>query len=366
MIHHRFIESASMEINLQKYTKRNPVFDIMKGIGIILVMVGHIPESSYLNIGSISAENIYWFVKHVFPPFKMPMFFLLAGYLTKPWAYEVGNGLSQVRSFALKKFDRLLIPYLVSFGLLIIWSVIPAICKQDWHMPVRHLISMIWGGQTSMWSEYFGHYFDGIRVSYMWFLLALFWGLIILFVLSRWLKLLLANGILLSILACAIYPLIKNYSPWTILQGLGAMQFLVIGHWLRTHKLPRWFWRICVICYFIEIRYSGISMAYNAYTCYPLDVLGALGGTYCLYWLAYGISKLKYSCRLWSYIGSITLAILCFHTIEPLTDIFNSIRIRSSLFMQLPDLVWISVRYIFVIICAIVFTKLPFFRKIYY
>lgn len=58
-----------------KSTQRNPVFDIMKGMGILLVMLGHIPETAYINLGVVSADSAYWFVQHVFPPFKMPMFF---------------------------------------------------------------------------------------------------------------------------------------------------------------------------------------------------------------------------------------------------------------------------------------------------
>lgn len=78
-----------------KSTQRNPVFDIMKGIGILLVMLGHIPETAYVNIGILSADSIYWFVQHVFPPFKMPMFFLLAGYFTKPYEKSRGGIRSQ-------------------------------------------------------------------------------------------------------------------------------------------------------------------------------------------------------------------------------------------------------------------------------
>ena len=290
---------------------------------------------------------------------------MLAGYFTKPYI-ESWGGVFALKQFIKKKFDRLIIPYLVSYGLLILWSLIPAICKHDWHMPVRHLLSVLWGGYTSMGYGIFGPYFEGIRISYMWFLLALFWGLLALYLLSKWPKILLMGGFLISISACVLYPYIGDYVPWNILQGLGAMQFLAIGHWLRSHKLPQWVWWICIVCWLVEIYYSGISMAFNAYSCYPLDVLGALGGTYCLYWFSYGLSKLRFMSRVLLYIGSISMAVLCFHTIEPLTDIFISIRIRSAFFMQLPDLIWVGIRYCAVLVSAIIFTKLPFFRKIYH
>ena len=50
--------------------ERNITFDIMKGIGIILMLVGHLPGIGMMH------QFIY--------SFHMPMFIFLSGYLAKP------------------------------------------------------------------------------------------------------------------------------------------------------------------------------------------------------------------------------------------------------------------------------------------
>ena len=74
-----------------KIIMRNPVFDIMKGIGILLVMIGHIPESAYVSIGSFDATKVYEVISKVIGIFHMPMFFLIAGYFMKPYKKKMGG-----------------------------------------------------------------------------------------------------------------------------------------------------------------------------------------------------------------------------------------------------------------------------------
>ena len=68
---------------------RNPLLDIMKAIGIFLVIIGH-------NIQGVGYHYIY--------SFHMPMFFIIAGYF-----YKERNIVQSVKH----DFIRILIPYFV-------------------------------------------------------------------------------------------------------------------------------------------------------------------------------------------------------------------------------------------------------------
>ena len=57
---------------------RDVRFDIMRGIGILLMMLGHIP------IEGVAYKVIY--------SFHMPMFFILAGYFTKDVLFDFRGG----------------------------------------------------------------------------------------------------------------------------------------------------------------------------------------------------------------------------------------------------------------------------------
>lgn len=80
---------------------RNDTIDIMKGIGITLVIIGHMQDSFCLH-------------KFIFS-FHMPLFFILAGYFFSP-REGVKEGL-------VKDVRRLLVPYFSVILLLLIYSI---------------------------------------------------------------------------------------------------------------------------------------------------------------------------------------------------------------------------------------------------
>lgn len=117
---------------------RNPVIDIMKGIGIVLVLLGHI---SGISLESIDGKAALLLLggKRIIYPFHMPLFFILAGYASQSIINTSKEGYSQ---FARNKFARLIVPYITSYLILILWSCIKAVFSQNWIMPFRHLLSI--------------------------------------------------------------------------------------------------------------------------------------------------------------------------------------------------------------------------------
>ena len=200
----------------------------------------------------------------------------------------------------------------------------------------------------------------------MWFLWAMFWGLVIFyFIIWNWRKYYFLICVGLSVIACFICSFIQECCPLSIMQGIGALTFIAIGFWIKDHNLPIWFLGICIISWGLSVVFFPLNMSSNSYAFYPINILAGLGGTYCIYLLAYGINKLKFSRRIWITLGEISLPILCFHEIIPLTDIFNSIRIRLIQYLVINDIYWIIIQYLCVISIAYICNKLPYLKKIY-
>lgn len=87
---------------------RNITFDIAKGIGIVLVVIGH-----YIPAGAPQWYiDFVLFVYH----FHMPLFFFIAGFF-----YDRSTRQESYRLFVWNKFQRLMIPYFI-----LSWAVVAA------------------------------------------------------------------------------------------------------------------------------------------------------------------------------------------------------------------------------------------------
>ena len=95
--------------------QRNETIDIMKGIGIIAVIIGHmgcVPYMPYRNF--------------IFS-FHMPLFFILAGYFFKPNTDFKGKWR--------KDFTRLVIPYMFTASILLVFNILQAFVGEDKNNP---------------------------------------------------------------------------------------------------------------------------------------------------------------------------------------------------------------------------------------
>lgn len=117
---------------MQGETKRYAWIDCMKGIGIILVVLGHIYRDNYVGLWIYS--------------FHMPLFFMLSGYLMYKKTVEWKCG---VASYLLKKTKVLLWPF-VLFRVLLVgyWYVIESKFREldlgpIWFLLVLYLVEII-------------------------------------------------------------------------------------------------------------------------------------------------------------------------------------------------------------------------------
>lgn len=319
----------------QDNIKRNNTFDIMKGIGMLLVIIGHC-----------------WFplpIRSFIFTFHMPLFFFVSGYFFRE---------KNPKDLLLNDFKRLLIPYFITCTILIgIGSVQDIVIKQ-WSETPKWLIATLWGSGSTR-SNALGAKLPSIGA--VWFLLALFiCRNAFNYLYSLGYKYFNTLYITLAILATIFCNFI--YLPWSILQGLSAMLFYGIGWNVYRFKLlvnkPSWFILFtALLIWHTGWRHGSISMACAQYKHPLLDVATAVSGSY----FVFLISKLINYSKKWKYplvwFGKNSLIALCCHTIELSFFPWQSIRMWMfiSLGIKYSNTLWLIVVLKIALICFCIY-----------
>lgn len=341
--------------------KRNIAFDIMRGIGIILMMLCHLVYTE----GPIK-QFVY--------SFHMPLFFILAGLFAKDIL-----DISSFRQISIKNAKRLLLPYIVTMLMLCAWGGVQAIAKHDIGYFLRHLFSMLTASADG-WDTQWGLIYAGP----MWFLIALF-VVRELFVGIQYVcrhigekyrdLSIVGISFVLSVISVYVHPLLPSL-PFCIMQAFTAIAFYAVGWYIHRHPMSWWVYSLCVITWPFAIIYGGVELesAYLAY--YPLSFIGALGGTYAIYLLCKGIVNLRsYIIHNTSHIihgivnipsplawcGLYSLPILCMHELEMYSDVLYSIicKIPVAYYM----IGWGE--HMIAIIMAIIVINIPYISRVY-
>ncbi len=322
--------------------RRDVSFDIMKGVGILLVITCH-----------FFGWNHPWLAR-IIQSFHMPLFFIIAGYFSKAYV-DLPTSNKNIKSY----FGRLYPPMALTQLMIVAWAILMAFVKKDgWDPVIRESLSLLWAdvhGPMTPWGK--------LSLGVIWFLLALFVAKSLLIPLSRlkqWaipVSLVLAAG---TLLLHTLFP----YSIWCISLGLMALPFVAVGWWIKNHPFPLWFNIAAIVCWIAAIVFSKLDMYSFTWGCYPLDVIGAYGGTYCVYWLSKWIgSHLKYTSKILAFLGVASLAIMCVHCFEMYSHLGN--HLRAMVGVELPMWAMYIWRYILTICLAVVLVKTPKIRNLF-
>lgn len=319
-------------------------FDILKAIGIILVIVGH-------TLG-------YNILRNIITSFHMPLFFLISGYFFK---------MKEPMPLINKLSKRLLIPYLLTCFIIVLLSCIVYSINNtfDTHYFFNWLKSIMYGNGVT----------DGTQfqsIGPLWFLLALFWGTIMLHLIIYFSQYI--SSTFVSIL-CVIMAMFlsqhKIFLPLSILQGMLCVGYLYIGYLIKQYHpsiilKSKLSWIIIAIIWIISFKSGYLSMA----QCYAnpelLALTGALGGTYFAYILSERIAhKEGKLCSILTHLGKMTLLILCVHSVEYNIVSWDALLNKIDLNYYLSNSIIILVRVLIVISISLILQRFKLIREIF-
>lgn len=279
--------------------KRIEIIDLMKGIGILLMLLGHCSLNRY--------------GKNAIFAFHMPLFFLISGFLYKD---------RNVKSMIGRLSHKILLPYLVT-GLLI-WVAKFFLGQPGWG------ISIILGNGAR---EVLGiEALQPYHVGPLCFLLAYFVGCIGFHFLLRVQSHIKRIAILLVLFELSIgFTHYVGLLPFDLFPGIAAMLFLYIGYlckddMLRSHFLNKWMLLFGTCCLLLCIWKGGVSMASHIYKLNILQVVGAVTGSWILNVLLTKKQRWFGKTLVGGYfVGQYSLAIMCIHSIDSNLNISDNL-----------------------------------------
>ena len=331
------ILSLDNDMRLVNSNERNICIDIMKGFGIIFVILGHM--TSLLPPLVINA---------IFS-FHMPLFFIVGGYL-----FRQNDNLS---GQAQKDFKRLVFPYIFTCAVIVFLSFLKSIYIGSLNPFLHSIIASVYCSGSIHHSFLFS---TMPSIGAIWFLIAMFWCKTIYNMIICKCN----NPKMLIVLFSIIALLIDRYLvnlPFALLPGCSAMIFYLIGDSLkgiRQCSYSPYLIMVCLLSSCISIRYSHLYMVQCYYELYPVDILGACGGTFLVFKVSKFFSKTKFSGVL-SWIGRGSLCILCFHLLELNFHLCEHLNIPSMWVVQF------VVKILFSIFMTLICYRLSFTRQIF-
>ncbi|MCK1998541.1 acyltransferase family protein [Psychrobacillus psychrodurans] len=272
--------------------------DIVRGITIFLVVLGH----------TGAAEVSEGLVSEILRGFRMPLFFMVSGYLFSSSKY-LGN----TKKLVIDKTRTLIIPY-ISFCFLSagIWILLLILNKQEiaWGQP---LIGMLYGNGNWI-----------VENTPIWFLVCLFSAFIIFnIILKISIRLsLLSKTVLFIVLGVIGYGVSRIiWMPWSFDIALVALLFMYIGNILKekrilyNHKMMLTLTSIS-LCMFIAVLIFNVPADMNnrVYGNVFLFYIGGISGSLLILFISkYLLTKVKLIYSVLSYLGRQSILILGLH-----------------------------------------------------
>ena len=291
------------QIGLQQ-DSRIEWLDIAKGIGIILVIIGHIfADATMLPL----RKFIY--------SFHMPLFFFLSGFLFSTKDIKI-------KDFLFKRVKTILIPYFI-------FALISFLLYVSAYLFIKKISpGSVVGQDQDILKLFYGIFYSKAAPGYMsynvpiWFLTCIFLVQVIYFILNRIIKnefIILGITFILSILSFSFFRNI--FLPWSIDAAFIGIFFFSVGFILKKYKIfekipdnKLLLLFISLFLLFITVLISQFNnevvlMAENKYGNYLLFLLGSFIGTFFIILISLVIRK---SIAL-SFMGKNSMTILGFH-----------------------------------------------------
>ena len=270
---------------------RKPEFDILKGLLIVTVVLGH---TSF----KIPLVDVFWF--------HMPAFFMVTGYLTRRFltpADVIASARNFLNIYKLGGVAKYIFPY---FAYCILFYLI--------FQPepiLKNIVRVLYAGSlnTTIYSFPF------------WYINALFVGSMAVGMAHSW-----KNGykwlslaVIWVVLHIGVLKLLPIPLPWGIDNALGAIVFLAVGHWAKKMVCRQWHvWLLLVPVAFVVLNYYGglgykINMKSMIYDHFLLDLIVPLSFTYLLYRISCVLTRVHCVSSAIAYMGRASITIYFTH-----------------------------------------------------
>ena len=325
-------------------SQRDDSFDVLKGIAILLVIVGH--------CGTFRFRPFIY-------SFHMPLFFFIAGFFLKSRPFSQEISLS---------FKRLIVPYaFTSAGICVsalLYEIVNYSFSDGFYFQKSVIIYLL--GSRGRLSEYLGG-----NVDVLWFLLALFW--------ARCITAFFIQKIHSEIIRCLLFFvfgilgifLYKDaFIPYCLAQGLCAAGFVYVGTLMKKYEILKKETSKNIILFLSMLwLYSWNRGWVNMAGCrFDSGYLISLGGSLGIFIILYTLVKNLYSKKslIWKFVlfcGRYSLVIYSVHAIEKFACDWKSISSYFHIPMDYSGIFQIVVRVLIAYFGAQLLLKNKFIRE---
>lgn len=276
---------------------RDSSFDILKGLGMMFVVMSH------CDIVAVS---------HILYSFHMPLFFFIAGLFFKE---------RPIKEHLYLDFRRLLIPYVAAFGCMMFFAIVGKIFF-SLSLIERTFFSFFWGagvvGNLPFSSE-------PLSAGPLWFLLSMFWVRLLYLFLNSFL-----NNVWIGFIFSVALALLGQYLaekfgqiPLAIFPSFASFGCFYVGVILKKKDLFRSsilgnLVPFSIVCWILCILHSNFSLHKNMYDLYYVGNIFGSFGIFLVLKAVIDQYKSKNS-PLWrglEFIGKNSIVMLLVHSVE--------------------------------------------------
>ncbi len=277
-------------------TQRNRTIDIARGIAIFSIIIGHF--------------GIYTVVRVVFT-YHVPIFFVIAGYLIKE---------ENVCFFVKRKMCSLLIPYAITCMTVVVLQSIVACARGNdiketfWYWLKAGFYGA--GGTYNLPGSF-------PAMGAIWFLLAMFWGSLLMQLILRFSSYLQIPIIVAVFLFGYVSAHKLIWFPFDIQPGCCAVLYIYVGYLAKHYKdrierFRKQVWPATFLVWaFFIYNFTSFYLASCDYGRGIIDIAASLCACYCIFFIACRLER--FGGRIvdvLAYFGQYSLIVLCVHLVE--------------------------------------------------
>ena len=326
-------------------SSRDETFDILKGLAIIFVIMGH------SGVGPLRA--------FIFS-FHMPLFFFITGYFLKvrPLSREIGLNLK-----------RLIVPYIFSAACIFVIAAYRNYVDDTWDnfsYTKDFIVKFLLGFKGNAAPEWING-----TIKTFWFIWAMFWARsFVVFLLGKFqsTKVLCVTFLFLGLLGVFLGE--NFFVPYCVPLGMSATGFIYVGYLVNRYNLLNStktldFFPVFLICWLYNWMQGGMDMALFWYPSgYVFNLLGALGAFFALFkFVKTFYHKESVFWQIVYFCGRYSLVVYCVHAIDENLNDWLFFVSRLQIPFEYRNVVLLLTRLIITFIIALLILKVKFLRK---